>query len=170
MNEKVLILEANWAEEDDNYISDSRSTSKIYSSLETLLSLHNEPIQIIQRPLLKCRFNDDIEQFVNLEANKKGVNVVVLSAHGNKKTRTKGKKTIHSRKISAIDGEINLSKKIRNLSTKLDRTIFVLDSCEIGGSLVSFRKASGALGVIGFSEEVDWIDSAVFILALLLKY
>ena len=166
----MLLLEASWAEDDTNYISDSRSTSKIYASIETLLSLHKKPIQIITRPLLECRLEKDIIQFVNLEANRKGVNIIILSGHGEKEKRRKGSKTIHKRMISAIDGEINLSARISKLSSELDRTILILDSCNIGESLESFRKASGALGVIGFSKRVDWIDSVVFILCLLLKY
>lgn len=170
MNEKLLILEANWTDEEANYISDSRSTARIYASVEALLSLHEKPIQIIQRPLLKCRYKEDIKQFVNLAANRNGVNIIILSAHGEKKTLKKDEKIIHRRQISAIDGKINLSAGIQKISKELGRTILILDSCDIGKSLESFRKASGALGVIGFSKQVDWIDSVVFILALLLKY
>ena len=34
----------------------------------------------------------------------------------------------------------------------------------------SFRQASGSLAAIGFTEGADWIDSSVFILALLLHF
>lgn len=173
MNEKILILEGNWAEEDDDYISNSCSATRIFTSVEALLSVHDIPIKIIQRPLLKCRYKEDIRQFVNLEANKKGINLIILSAHGEKGLKRKrGWRRIHSRKIKAIDGDINLStgSGIKQLSSELGRTIMILDSCEVGKSLKSFKEFSGALGVIGFSKDVDWIDSAVFILALLLKY
>lgn len=132
--------------------------------------MDNKPIQIIQRPLLKCRYKEDITQFVNLPANRKGVNVIILSGHGKKKKLKKRGRILHSRKISAIDGNIPLSVEIKEISSELGRTILILDSCDIGKSLESFRKASGALGVIGFSTKVDWIDSVVFILALLFKY
>ena len=45
-----------------------------------------------------------------------------------------------------------------------------MDSCDIGAKIESFYDASGAAGVIGFTEEVDWVDSTTFILAVLLKY
>ena len=35
--------------------------------------------------------------------------------------------------------------------------------------MATFRKAANALGAIGFSQSVDWVDSAVFILAMLLR-
>lgn len=108
--EKLLILESTWANEEE-YIADSRSTSKIYQSLESLLSLHKEPVNIIQRPLLASRFVKDIEQFVSLPANRKGPNIIVISAHGSHKKVLKQNKQKHRRIISAIDGNINLSRK-----------------------------------------------------------
>jgi hypothetical protein len=166
MNRKLLILESNWAENEDDYIKDSTSTSKIYSSIETLLSLHSKPLQIIQRPLLACRFIKDIEQFTNLAENKKGINIIILSAHG---SLDKRRKRI-ARNLRAIDGDINISTEIRKVSRLLNRTIIILDSCTVGTNIKSFLEASGALGVVGFSKSIDWIDSAVFILALLCKY
>ena len=41
--EKILILESAWSDE----ISDSRATREIYGSLETLFSLHDDPLRII---------------------------------------------------------------------------------------------------------------------------
>ncbi|KUO64588.1 MAG: hypothetical protein APF84_03965 [Gracilibacter sp. BRH_c7a] len=172
MNRKLLILESNWGENEEEYLTDSRSTSKIYSSIETLLSLHNSPLQIIQRPLLSFRFVEDIKQFTNLPENKNGVNIIILSAHGSlvrkKKNSLKTKKI--TRTLCAIDNVINISTEMRKVSKFLKRTIIILDSCAIGEKTESFLKASKALGVIGFSKDVDWIDSAVFILALLCKY
>lgn len=170
MNQKLLILESNWAEDEDNYITESRSTSRIYSSIETLISLSNKPLQIIQRPLLACRFVKDIEQFTGLDENKKGVNIIILSAHGNLNKKRKKKKSIYCRQLYAFDGNINISIEIRKVAQLLNRTIIILDSCSVGTNIKSFLKASGALGVIGFSKDIDWVDSAVFILALLCKY
>lgn len=170
MNRKILILESNWAENEVDYIKDSRSTTKIYSSIESLLSLHDKPLQIIQRPLLACRFVIDIKQFINLDENKKGINIIIISGHGSLDRKTKNGKKRLSRKLSAIDGDINISIEIRKLSELLSRTIIILDSCTVGTKISSFKKISGALGVIGFSESVDWIDSAVFIFSLLCKY
>ena len=165
MNEKLLILESNWADAEANYLLDSRSVSQIYGSIEKLLSVGDHPLSIIQRPLLKCRFAKDLEQFVSLESNKRGINVVILCGHG---WINRGHSI--SRQLTAIDGEINLSVEIRKLKEKLGRTIIVLDSCSVGEKVKSFRAASGALGVIGFARDVNWVDSAVFILAVLCHF
>ena len=168
--EKILILESSWAESDDRYVADSRSTSKIYSGIESLLSIHDKPVFSINRPLLKDYYISHIEQFIKLPSNKKGINVIVLSAHGSHELIEKGDRSVHRRILKAIDGDINISKDIRKLSKKLNKSIFILDACNVGVNSESFREASCALGVIGFSEATDWIDSSVFILALLLKF
>jgi hypothetical protein len=92
----------------------------------------------------------------------------VLSAHGSFSRVKKGSRLVNRRRMSAIDGEIKLSKDIHGLQGDLERTIFILDSCDIGSQISAFRRAAGALAVVGFSESVDWVDSAAFILALLL--
>jgi len=96
------------------------------------------------------------------------MNIVILSAHGTFSRVQKGDRTVNRRRLSAIDGEIKLSRDIRNLKGKLKRTVFILDACEVGERVNEFRKAAGALGVIGFSKSANWADSAVFVLALLL--
>ena len=73
-----------------------------------------------------------------------------------------------NRRLHAIDGEIKLPNDIHRLKGKLARPVFILDACDVGSHVGAFRNAAGALGVIGFSESVDWVDSAVFVLALLL--
>ena len=80
-HEQILILESSWADEREDYISDSRSTARIYLSFETLLSLHDVPVFAIHRPLLAGRYLKDITQFVSLEANASQMNIVILSAH-----------------------------------------------------------------------------------------
>jgi hypothetical protein len=82
----------------------------------------------------------------------------------------KGNAKKHRRELKAFDGDINISAQIRRLSASLKRTIFILDACEIGESIHSFQEAAGAAGAVGFSETVDWIDSSVFVLALLLRF
>lgn len=171
MFEKLLILEGSWAQDPEHYIADSRSTTRIYSGFESLLSVQSNPVFIIARPLLKSRFDQDIGQFLDLPGNQKGLNVIILSGHGYyKKVKDEAGKMKHRRVLFAIDGKMNLSRRIRKLSRRLCRTIFILDACDVGTSISSFRDASSALGVIGFKESVDWIDSSVFILALLLRY
>jgi len=166
--EKILILESSWADEREDYMSDSRSTARIYLSFETLLSLHKVPVFAIHRPLLAGRYLKDIRQFVSLPANATQMNIVILSAHGTYTRVQKGDKKVNRRRLHAIDGQIRLSSDIHKLKGQLDRTVFILDACDVGSRVAEFRRAAGALGVIGFSQAVDWADSAVFVLALLL--
>jgi len=165
-NEKILILEAPWS----FTIADTSATREIYSSAETLLSIHPEPVRIIQRPLVSTTYLDDIKQFVSLECNKRGPNIVVLSSHGCHTLVLRGNAKKHRRELRGFDDSINISVEIRRLTDSLKRTIFILDACEVGENISSFREAAGAAGAVGFSETVDWIDSSVFVLALLLKF
>ncbi len=168
--EKILVLESTWAMYDDQYISDSRSTARIYSAVETLMSLHNKPVLILQRPLLASRFCVDIELFVGLEANRRGPNLIVLSGHGEHEMVKKSNgERAHRRVIQAIDGGVDVSDKLQELGGKLKRTILILDSCSTGQKIREFRESTGALGAIGFSKDVSWVDSASFLLAFLLK-
>jgi hypothetical protein len=105
-----------------------------------------------------------------LKCNQTGCNVVICSAHGSYTCDEREDKRIHHRHLQAFDGEINLGLGVRKLKGKLSRTFFVIDSCEVGTSVASFRAASDALGALGFSEAVDWVDSTVFVLALLLQF
>ena len=168
-NEKLLILEGSWAE-DGEYISDSRSCTRIYRGVEALMSVQETPVLTVVRPLLACRFPRDIKEFVDLPCNRRGVNVVILAGHGSHEWVKKKDKRAHRRTIQALDSDVNTSVAIREIQESLKRTVFILDSCEIGQGAESFRQASGALGVIGFSKTVDWVDSAVLILALLLRF
>ena len=175
-NEKVLILEAPWS---DN-IEDTRATQDIYVSAEMLLRSGAKPARVIHRPLISTTYKNDIKQFVELDCNQRGPNVIVLSAHGKvvrktvKKHKTVVKKQTSERRglvrhLEAFDDDINLSRDIQFLRDKLSRSIVVLDACEVGVSLKNFRQISGALAVVGFAEEVDWVDSSMFVLAMLFK-
>jgi hypothetical protein len=166
--EKILILESTWADTEADYIRDSRSTARIYSSFEALQSLRDRPVFAIHRPLLAHRYLRDMAQFVALPANRKGVNLIILSSHGSFRRIEKGNKLVNVRRLHAIDGEVKLSKDIHSLKGELSRTVFILDACDVGASASAFQHASGALAVLGFSKTVDWVDSAAFVLALLL--
>lgn len=162
-NEKILIFESAWSKR----IEDTQSTREIYSSAETLLGLGPSPARIIQRPLVSSTYLGDIEKFVALESNKKGLNVIILSAHGRHAETRRGR---NKRELEAFDQEIDIGAEIRKVSGKLGRTIIVLDSCGVAKNARSFRTVAGSMGVIGFSEDVDWVDSSIFILALLLNF
>lgn len=165
-NEKVLIFEAPWSSKIDR----TQATREIYTSAETLLRVGPEPVGIIHRPLITSTYKQDIQKFTALECNQRGACFVVFSAHGAvSRPRHKGKVFIR-RKLQAFDGEINLSAGIRDVSKSLSRTTVILDSCEVGKTIKSFYRASKAAGVIGFEGDADWIDSTMFILAILLKF
>lgn len=173
--EKILILESNWAGVKEDYIKDSRSATRIYRSIGSLLSVHEKPVIITERPLLKSRFIKDIRQFTELEANQTGFNLIILSAHGKFKRLEKQKPNgeityTNKRKLDAVDGTLRISRKIHSLKGNLRRTVFLLDACEVGKRIEAFRSTGKALGAIGFEKEVDWVDSACFILTLLLKF
>ncbi len=164
--EKILILEARWSDR----VEDTRATREIYASAETLLSVHPEqPIRIIQTPLLSGTYLADIDRFVGLPSNQSGPNLVIFSAHGSHCLVKSKNGEKHRRFLQAFDGDINLSTEIRRLKGRLDRTILVLDACEAGDNIASFRRAAGALGAVGFSKSVSWVDSSVFVLAMLLR-
>ena len=170
-NEKVLILEAPWS----GNIEDTQATRDIYVSAETLLRSGAKPARVIYRPLISTTYKDDIKQFVELDCNQRGPNVIVLSAHGEVvrrrvvKKRGAGGRRVLRRRLEAFDGDINLSRDIRSLHDKLSRSIVVLDACDVGVTLNNFREISGALAVVGFAKEVDWVDSSMFVLAMLFK-
>ena len=166
-NEKILVFEVPWSPR----IDETQATKDIYMSAETQLRIGPEPVRVIHRPLISSRYTQDIEDFAALECNQSGPNFVIFSAHGSFTPLPRDKNKIrYRREIEAFDGEVNLSTEIRKVSKSLTRTIIILDSCDIGEKIKSFYHASGAAGVIGFAEEVDWVDSTTFILAVLLKY
>ena len=167
-NEKVLIFEAPWA---PDMIDRTHTTRDIYTSAETLLQVGPNPVRIIQRPLVSSCYIGDIKKFTELECNQRGPNFVVFSAHGafDKVTRAEGRR-FNRRRLTAFDGDVNLSAGIQRIAESLHRTIVILDSCDIGTNIRAFFRASGAAGVIGFTKDVDWVDSTMLILAVLLKY
>ncbi len=162
-NEKILILEAPWHDD----IEKTQATREIYASAETLLHVDPQPVRMIQRPLVSVTYLDDIRNFVSLKCNQKGLNIIIFSAHG---SHTLSRRNKHRRKLTAFDGEVNISIDIRHLTGTLERSVIVLDACEVGKGVKSFRTTAGSLGAIGFKNNVDWIDSSVFILALLLNF
>lgn len=167
--ERILILESTWAASEDDYIGDSRSTARVYLSFETLQSRHEQPVFAVHRPLLAARFVEDIRQFVELLANTQGPNLIILSAHGSFRTQRRSGGKCNVRRLRAIDGLLRLSRDIHALKGYLERSVLVLDSCEVGTNIGAFRSAAGCLGAVGFRESVSWVDSAALVLGLLLN-
>ena len=95
----------------------------------------------------------------------------MLSAHGKFDIRKRGSKPklVIQRRLTAFDGEVDVGRGVRPLKEKLARSVIVLDACKLGLTLSNVRVLSGALGVVGFAEEVDWVDSSMFVLAMLFK-
>ena len=152
-NPKILLLEAPWSDD----IQDTEASRDVYTSAETLLRIGDDPVRIITRPLIAATYLQDIEQFVDLDCNQIGVNVIVFSAHGGRSFRKGRRKGLTIRReLTAFDGDINLSVGIRKVKGKLDGSLLVLDSCKVGLAIDKFQRASGALGVIGFANEVNW--------------
>lgn len=174
-HEKILILESTWAEEADEYLTDTSSSSRVYRALEVMTSTQDHPITTVVRPLLRARFERDLRGFAQLPANSGGNNVVVLCGHG-RLDEVKGgkrkKKVKRRRVLEAYDGDLDLDKGMKALAEDgvLERSIIILDSCDVGDSPKKFRRKCGALGVIAFQETVDWTDSSVFVLGLLLHF
>lgn len=162
----VLVLEGSWAEEESTYLIDSRSSARFFIALEDVLLIEENPIKFINRPLLKNRFTQDIIDFTSLTNRKAGGTVIILSAHGSQIRTRKGKRR---RILEALNGKLNLSVTLSNLKCNLTKTIVVLDSCDLGDGLASLQKRTNALGMIGFRQSVDWVDSAIFIMAFLYK-
>ena len=165
-NEKILIFEAPWWPD----IDATQATKDIYMSAETLLRVGPKPVQVIHRPLISSTYKRDIKKFAALDCNKCGPNFVIFSAHGSLKLRQNKSKVKYLRKIKAFDDQIDLNAEIEDVSKFLTRTTVILDSCDIGKKIKPFYRASDAAGVIGFTKDVDWVDSTMFILAVLLKF
>lgn len=75
-NEKILIFEAPWS----RHIDQTQATRDIYTSAETLLRVGPHPVRVIQRPLIKSHYIEDIREFTELECNQRGPNFIVFSA------------------------------------------------------------------------------------------
>jgi len=174
-HEKILVLESTWAEEPDEYLTDTSSSSQVYRALEVMASTQEHPITTVVRPLLAKRFARDLRGFTALPANTGGNNVIVLCGHGDLAEVDVGKRkkrVKHRRVLKAYDGDLDLDAEIKVAAeeSSLERSIIILDSCFVGEAPKKFRRRCGALGVIAFREEVDWVDSSVFVLGLLLHF
>ncbi|MCP4702940.1 MAG: hypothetical protein GY862_39675 [Gammaproteobacteria bacterium] len=165
-HEKLLIIESDWTKGNGTQSTQTRSSAKLYASVENLVSGGNPIVCSVIKPFLTTAYLKDIEYFVKLPANRKGPNVIIISSHGFY-DRTDCRE---GHIVAAIDAQIDLGNEIRFLAALLKRTVFILDACHIGVDLASFRAASGALGVIGFQKEVNWTASSAFVLALLRRY
>ena len=169
---KILILESEWS----HYI-DEKSACDIYKSIEAM----PYSIDVVSRPLIKDIYLDYIGQFISLIWNKAETNVIILSGHGGNKTEIDDQgNRWHRREISGFTGQIDLNEDLeefeywdedgKKIRGPFQRTIFILDSCLIGKKIKQFCKQVDAFGVIGYSESVDWTDSSIFTLAILLHF
>ena len=164
-NTKVLIIEGPWSDR----VDDNTSTTSFYSAAEQILSDGVRPIHVAKRPLIPSLYLRDIESFLDLPCNESGPNVIIMSAHGYIVRRKSSDRKGFRRAMSAFDGRINITKELPQLKEKLNRSVVVLDACNIGIKPLSLLDRCGAIAVIGFGKKVVWTDSSMFVLALLLK-
>lgn len=150
--EKLLILETDWQE--------GKPAGRLYASLAQLPA--EPPLECLRRPFLAATYLQELRDFVRLPANRKGINVVVFSAHGYYQPG-------EPRLLKGMDGRVDLGE-LRDLRGQLRKTIFILDACQVGSDLHSFISATDALGVLGFQKQVNWLASSVFVLALLRRF
>jgi hypothetical protein len=150
--EKLLILETDWQE--------GKPAGRLYGSVAGLPA--EPPLICRRRPFLAATYLQELRDFLSLPANRKGVNVAVFSAHGQYQPG-------EPRMLKGMDGRVDLGE-LRGLRGQLDKSIFILDACQVGSDLHSFISATGALGVLGFQKQVNWLASSVLVLALLRRF
>jgi len=171
MNQKLLILESHWSVRKKERITDGRSTGIIYkTALQSLMSTTKQPYSILTRPLLASTFADDIEQFVNLPSNRKGMNVIIISGHGDIMFESYDEDFGEMKKcVQAYDEKVSTTC-FEELYADLTRSIVIFDACDIGTEVNRLQFYSNALMVIGFAKAVAWCDSTLFVLSLLMEF
>jgi hypothetical protein len=135
---KLLILEGEWQH------AQAHSSGHLYARVCAG--------QALQAPL-RLDWAQTARAFTALAENRRGVNCIIISTHAS------------SEAFATLDGSALLTTLAA--SVDLRRTLLLLDSCHAGARAAELRATSGALAVIGFATEVDWLASSVFILALL---
>lgn len=158
-NEKILILEAEWCTEERKPPFKTRSAAKLYAAFGNTPASDRCAPRCASKPLRAATYRHEIQQFLALPTNQRGVNIIILSSHGHYQP--------FSRWLGTLDGHIELSLELPSLATLLKRSLLILDSCHIGQTLEELHTASKALGIVGFSGKVDWLASSIFIIALL---
>ena len=169
---RILLLESSWAESMADYMTCTKSSSKIYGLLSTLALDEYGPVNVIEKPLLAHRFQIDIAQFADTQSLFKGVHTIIISGHGADLFQPGGKSVGFNRDskgVRCIDGEISLIEHLRPIREKLKHTLLIIDACRVGTEVHNIVKQTGVYGCVGFSKSVPWTDSTLFVLALLLN-
>ncbi|MEI6126382.1 MAG: hypothetical protein WCQ99_07495 [Pseudomonadota bacterium] len=170
MNEKLLILESAWSQCGRSRLTDRRSTTAIYKAGIDATNL-NDRLVVLTRPLIARNFATDIDNFLSLPANWKGINVIILSGHGYDKFLHEGEdgEIILTKSIEAYDGQISLLD-INEIRYSMSRTILIFDCCNVGEHVHKVFKSTGCFGVIGFAKEAIWLDSTLFLQNVLMRF
>ncbi len=165
---KILMFEAPW----ENNIIWNPSAYEIYRSIGALPFSE----QIISRPLISTsQCMEDIDNFLSLDENKSGANIIIFAGHGSDvNIQRDDDEEIENKKIIQGFGEVieltNLEQFALKTRGNLARSILILDSCFLGRDIESFRDTIGAFGVIGYTKEIEWVDSGIFTFVMLCKF
>lgn len=146
---KLLILESDWRSHTMAVPTEQRSSTKLYSTV----------MPAVSAPLLTDTWRNEIRQFCRQKDTQRGVNLIILSSHGNN--------LAHTPVLATANGTID---NFSDFGAQLKRCILVFDACYLGSQIESLQQHSGALGAIGFSANVNWTASSVFVLSLLRFY
>jgi hypothetical protein len=147
---KVLILESDWRPAPNSEPTEQRSSAKLYRSVVA---------EARCAPLRAATWRTEIDTFLAQKNTQRGVNLIILSSHGNN--------LAHKPVLATDDGVIG---DFSAFGKQLKRSILVFDACYLGAQIEALQQCSGALGAIGFAAKVNWTASSVFVLALLRFY
>lgn len=145
----IFCLEGNW-----------ENDLKIYSSIQPLLGFLKENIDIdyIYRD---CATKGELNFYLNkfYLAKYKDYPILYLAFHG------------ESGKIILSDGEYSLDEIGTILENRCKGKIILIGSCSVmnmhGSLLKSFLRKTGALAVMGYKNDVDWLRSSTLEMMLL---
>jgi len=168
-NEKLLILESCWSEGHRYRLTDRRSTTAIYKAGLDAINI-GDRLVTLTRPLISANFVADMDSFLSLPANRKGINVIILSGHGQKfQFEDDDGELVLTKSIAAYDGQVTLLD-IEELMYSMSRTILILDCCTAGEHIHKLFRSTDCFGIIAFASEVIWLDSTLFLQNMLLRF
>jgi len=168
---RLLLLESTWAEAMTDYMACTKSTARLYGCLSNLVLDKYGPVNVIEKPLLAHRFQQDVMQFSELPL--KGLHIVIISGHGadifQPGAKSVGMST-SNKGVRCIDGEISLIAHLRPIRENLSRTLLIIDACCMGTEVHNLVKQTGIYGCVGFAKSVAWDESTIYVLALLFEF
>jgi len=156
---KLLILEAAWRKHPTSAPTETRSASALY-----VAAVQGPTLQVERHALRADTLVQRVNTFVGYPENRRGLNVIVLSAHGHYDALS-GRRT-----LAMDDGAAEFYPLLAAIGPHLRRSLVMLDACQIGQQPQHLRQALALLGVVGFAREVSWTASGVLMHALLRRW